>query len=309
MFHVHEPRRAGFTLIELLVVIAIISVLIGLLLPAVQKVREAANRMSCSNNLKQFGLAVHAYHAGHGYLVPSRLNYNGGAPWVLLTLPYLEQENFYQKWDLTRWYYVHPQALRETQLKIHYCPSRRDFMKSRNNQDQPDTTGWSGTGQGHPGALGDYACSAGHDLVNYNTHEATGAFIIADYTYGPGPNPSVMAKWRPRLRFASIRDGLSNTIFLGEKHVPQSQYGMVAAGDGSIYNGDHPQVVYRVAGPANTLARSPAATYATQFGSSHPGVCQFLMGDGSVRALAVETSGTVLAALATRQRGEVVPDF
>src|SRR4051812_38984198 len=104
MRYIGKPlQRFGFTLIELLVVIAIIAILIALLVPAVQKVREAAARTKCMNNLKQIGLGIHNYHDTFRRLPPDRI-VNDWPTWAVLILPYIEQADLFKQWDLTKRY-------------------------------------------------------------------------------------------------------------------------------------------------------------------------------------------------------------
>src|SRR5262249_29320760 len=126
-----SSARRAFTLIELLVVIAIIGVLIGLLLPAIQKIRESATRVQCGNNLKQIGTAIHAFHGNYGFLPPDRIA-NDWATWAILILPFLEQEGAYKNWDLTRRYAEQPLVGAggsdpcTMRVKTYFCPARRN---------------------------------------------------------------------------------------------------------------------------------------------------------------------------------------
>lgn len=302
-------KHAGFTLIELLVVIAIIAILIALLLPAVQKVREASNRIQCANNLKQMGLAIHNYHETFQQLPSSRIHQGGGAGWAtwcVQILPFVEQQNLFQKWDLSRDYYSQVPEAQKTPVKVYFCPTRqRPQQWSFNNP--KDTKG----GTFYPGAVTDYACSSG-DRESYGGYlddkTANGAIIVGEATVVKG----VVTKWRSRTSLSSLTDGTSNTILIGEKHVRPMALGL-AAGDFAAYNGgpDVPRNAARCGGPGFPLAKDPKSNTDPEriFGSYHPGICQFVMGDGSVRSLGVNLAPEILRLLVVRNDGQPVPDF
>lgn len=293
--------RRGFTLIELLVVIAIIAILIGLLLPAVQKVREAASRTKCQNNLKQIGLAIHNYHDANKLMPPSRLGAQY-ASWCVLVLPYLEQDALYRQWDLTKTYYQQPVAAQTTAVSLFFCPTRR-VPPMLSTQFEVSSTGVPDS-QEHPGALGDYACNGGQFSGPIVDNPAcNGVMCMAD---GQKANNHGIA-------LTDITDGTSNTFLVGEKHAPLSKWGQSGPsfGEGAIYNGEFPRNFARIAGPPSfSLAQSPddlTGPWHCRFGSYHPGVCQFLFADGRVTSLSNTTDLTTLQALAVRNDGVAVP--
>jgi prepilin-type N-terminal cleavage/methylation domain-containing protein/prepilin-type processing-associated H-X9-DG protein len=303
-----SQRRGGFSLIELLVVIAIIGILIALLLPAVQKVREAANRVSCANNLKQIGLAIHNYHFTYNKLPPSYITGYGHASWMVVVLPFLEQQNLYQQWDLHRTYYMQTDEAIQGQVKVYYCPSRRTADATQLSRDG-DSRGYV---PHRPGALTDYAaCGGSGAIFPFWDPASDGSFMPARYPRVTGSNPDLYVdQWSSVTSFNSITDGLSNTLFVGDKHVPPEDFGLWAGGDTSAYNGDWPTPFSRCAGPGFGLARFPTDRYNSNFGSYHSGgMCQFVMGDGSVRGISPSIDTSTLGLLASRNDGQPIPPY
>ena len=338
----HKRRCSGFTLIELLVVIAIIAVLIGLLLPAVQKVREAANRMQCANNLKQLGLAVHSYHDTYKFFPPARCESSGFGPtWAVLLLPYLEQDNVYRLWDLADTYYRQRPEARMVNVKVYFCPSRRQpagfSLPKAGAPVVLDASDDSRSGFPHtPGGLSDYAANDGNGR-QAEQPTSVGALVSAGGTVrtGSGTNER-LAKWQSITTMASISDGTSQTLLIGEKHVPQGWFGF-GPYDSSVFNSDpgtgpafrqagrewdHPSQPPPGVDPESTQRpwtrdlpfvtdpklhnRNEYFRSDWRFGSYHPGVCQFVFCDGSVKALSNNMNILTLTWLAIRHDGQVV---
>jgi prepilin-type N-terminal cleavage/methylation domain-containing protein/prepilin-type processing-associated H-X9-DG protein len=305
----HRPARSGFTLIELLVVIAIIAILIALLLPAVQQAREAARRSQCQNNLKQIALAVHNFEDAKRTLPSSRLGPQH-ATWFVQILPYMEQSNLYAMWDLTQTYYMQQPEARTTTIPAFFCPTRTRSI-TQSEQFEISSTGLPDT-QPYPGAVGDYAANGGQfagSIVDNPT--CRGALCQASWQV----STNVVTKTESRTRLRDITDGTSNTILIGEKHVPEGKFGQSGPswGDGSIYNGDFPRNYNRIAGlPQFNLGKGPkdlSGPWHCKFGSDHPGLCQMAFLDGHVAGLNNLTDINVLNRLAVRDDSLTVGEF
>jgi prepilin-type N-terminal cleavage/methylation domain-containing protein len=310
LFGVRRGGR-GFTLVELLVVIAIIGILIGLLLPAVQKARESSRRASCASNLRQIGIAMTSFHGRHKKLPPSRY-LNGYPTWFSIILDDMDEGALVAAWDLEQPFYAGANRLaREGAVGVYRCPSR----------DAPRLVGdvqGNGGSSSTLGAPGDYAGNAGTDNPNdqfpdYWRPGANGVLITAKM-FDIDRYPS--RKWESEITLKRITDGLSMTILAGEKHIPAGQ----TERQGSLYNGDNQSNCARVVGLDAPIANSPADSsmcrsvggctrcVCDNFGSWHPGVCQFVFLDAHVSAVSNTADLTVIEAMATRAGGESIVD-
>jgi prepilin-type N-terminal cleavage/methylation domain-containing protein/prepilin-type processing-associated H-X9-DG protein len=212
--------RSAFTLIELLVVIAIIAILIGLLLPAVQKVREAANNTKCHNNLKQWGLALHMYHDQQGSLPPGTVH-SPRHTWVVHLWPYIEQANVLTAYGnpATQQFYTPPATITSTfngtistTISLYYCPSDRPGAR------------WSGDV---------YYRARGNYVVNWGAYRADGSAAVN----GTSPAPFGYQGSTPlATRLNQITDGDSNTLLMSEIIVGLADSDFVTHGD--IFNDD-----------------------------------------------------------------------
>jgi prepilin-type N-terminal cleavage/methylation domain-containing protein len=292
----------GFTLIELLVVIAIIGVLVGLLLPAVQQAREAARRISCTNHLKQMGLAV-ALHADAQKHFPSgrktRDPYD--VSWAFRLLPFLEQTQIFNARNpdttVPCWDSSNATAFR-TPVDTFYCPSRRSPAADRNfdNNNQPPVAAGIGVAAG-----GDYSACGG-TYFNYATPS----------TGGPDPKRAGVIHTFSEVRPAQITDGLSTTMIIGDRHIPPAIAGAGVMehynqGDTAVFVSDTPHTLFR--DTARGLASNLRDTNNRKFGSLHLGVTQFVMCDGHVEAMSNEMNIEVLLKYAAIGDGDDPSDI
>jgi prepilin-type N-terminal cleavage/methylation domain-containing protein len=310
-------RNIGFTLVELLVVIAIIGVLVALLLPAVQAARESARRTQCSNNLKQIGIAVHNFHDTTLKLPPVHLGgpggiYKSGTGFIIL-LPYVEQQALYEKFDTTTEYDLSTNpaaaALPGAGLKVYQCASR-----GRAGNKMSD-------GNPQVGATGDYAfCSVAFNGQNFQHQHQSPDTILFGMMVGAASKPNGTV-WQSRTAFKDVTDGLTNTAMMGEKHIyVKDMYKGGSTGgsaDGNIYiteqttwyechsvrNMDHQDGISRGLQDNFSFERYK------MFGSAHPEICMFVLGDGSVRAIRRSVDRSILRMLGDRRDGEVIPNF
>jgi prepilin-type N-terminal cleavage/methylation domain-containing protein/prepilin-type processing-associated H-X9-DG protein len=287
-------RQRGFTLIELLVVVAIIAVLIGLLLPAVQRVREAASRLKCKNNLKQIGLALHGYHDRMGCFPPgytSALSASDGIGpgwgWGAFVLPDLEQESLYRLIDLSQ-----PMTaagshdrVRQTNLSVFRCPSdpRQDPIPLSEFANPGDLT--------TPLARSNYVGCYGNTPFLGESPAVLTTHLIIDGISGRG-----MFYRNSRTRIADITDGLSNTLAIGEKNAKNTMASWVGIVPGATWRSANDLAVYgRI--PSNLPAAlvlghacrqhppSAEAGVAEDFSSPHINGVNVLFADGSVHAI------------------------
>ncbi|MFO0826120.1 MAG: DUF1559 domain-containing protein [Gemmataceae bacterium] len=302
-----RPRRCGFTLIELLVVIAIIAILIGLLLPAVQKVREAAARMKCSNNIKQLAVAVHGYHDALGTLPRNGAKGVGGSgtcctanswTWIARTLPHIEQGNLYTQAGVDSLSITNNAAC-ATVIPTLLCPSDNatQFGNTRANPTM------YGTIQGGPS---NYKGVSGSNWC-WGTYPCTGTNGSCDVFYQGGTGRGDGIFYRSDILFpmklTDITDGTSNTLMIGEDVAEWSAW--LAWPFANHGTGTCAMPLNYFTNRANGEDGQWPETYS--FRSRHTGGANFALADGSVRFVKDSIPIANYRAASTAAGGEVLP--
>lgn len=312
-------RRRGFTLIELLVVIAIIAVLIALLLPAVQAAREAARRIQCTNNLKQIGLALHNYQDAIGAFPPGLIsrpdpstgqNSGPGWGWASMILPQLEQSAVFNAINFSLPIEVSANATaRLTRINTFACPSDASFAPQFTVVDTNTTNVTLGN------SICDVASSNYVGCFGKGDPSSLYPFNPTDGSPGRDNGEGLFIRNRS-IRIASIIDGTSQTLAVGEKSQNLARATWTGAvtnaavpitelqGEGGLSPESGDALVIAHTGELDGPNSRPA--HADQFWSRHPGGAQFAFADGSVRFLKEKRPLAIFQALATRQCGEIV---
>ena len=306
------PGRRGFTLIELLVVIAIIAILIGLLLPAVQKVREAAARMKCSNNLKQLGIGLHNYHDANGTFPKCpTLGGTTSIGWNAMILPYIEQDNIWRGMNPNIGAYVSGVNRNAGRFRVamFLCPSYNVEQSSSTIDNAGGQNAFTIHYVGNAGPFGTNPATGAAYQVNGPASSQGGLACEGVLPYYPGPSsstPTIPAG----VTITHISDGTSSTLMLFEvawTGLENSPGSLRAWPRGCAWNNDC-TAVKNVRNAMNTVRYNGGGNFNNiSMGSNHTNGCNVAFADGSVRLLSKSVDlNRVLLPLASRAGGEVV---